>query len=121
MIPMTFDMNDAEPQKTGDLIPDGTFAKVAMTLRPGGIDGESEIDRGLLKRSATEGSDVLMLDAEFTVAEGPHIRRKFWQTLTVAGGKLDENGVSMLAVIRSTEMRGLMPRIGLGMAFLPFG
>ena len=85
---MTFDMNDAEPQKTSDLIPDGTFAKVTMALRPGGIDGESEIDRGLLKRSGTDGSDVLMLDAEFTVAEGPHIRRKFWQTLTVSGGKL---------------------------------
>ena len=48
---MTFDMNDAEPQKTGELIPDGTFAKVTMTIRPGGIDGEAEIDRGLLKRS----------------------------------------------------------------------
>ena len=82
MIPMTFDMNDAEPQKTGDLIPDGTFAKVTMTIRPGGIDGESEIDRGLLKRSGAPGSDVLMLDCEFTVAEGPHARRKFWQTLT---------------------------------------
>jgi len=66
---MTFDMNDAEPQKTSETIPDGTFAKVTMSLRPGGIDGESEIDRGLLKRSGTEGSDVLMLDAEFTVAE----------------------------------------------------
>ena len=52
---MTFDLNDAEPQKTGELIPDGTFAKVTMTLRPGGIDGESEIDRGLLKRSGDRG------------------------------------------------------------------
>ena len=25
---MSFDMNDAEPQKTGERIPDGTFAKV---------------------------------------------------------------------------------------------
>ena len=105
---MTFDMNDAEPQKTGDLIPDGTFAKVTMTLRPGGIDGESEIDRGLLKRSATEGSDVLMLDAEFTVTEGPHIRRKFWQTLTVSGGKLDENGVSIGARITKSTLRAMI-------------
>ena len=67
---MTFDMNDAEPQKSGDLIPDGTFAKITMTIRPGGVDGESEIDRGLLKRSGAPGSDVLMLDCEFTVAEG---------------------------------------------------
>ncbi len=44
-----FDMNDAEPQKTGELIPDGTFAKVTMSIRPGGIDGQSEIDQALLK------------------------------------------------------------------------
>lgn len=108
MTPMTFDMNDAEPQKTGDLIPDGTFAKVTMTLRPGGIDGESEIDRGLLKRSTAQGSDVLMLDGEFTVAEGPHIRRKFWQTLTVSGGKLDENGVSIGARITKSTLRAMI-------------
>ena len=29
-----------------DLIPDGTFAKVAMTIRPGGVDGQTEIDQG---------------------------------------------------------------------------
>ena len=31
---MTFDMNDAEPQKTGELIPDGSFAKVTMIHPP---------------------------------------------------------------------------------------
>ena len=36
-----------------------------------------------------------MLDCEFTVIEGPHIRRKFWQTFTVVGGKVDEQGVSI--------------------------
>ena len=105
---MTFDMNDAEPQKTSETIPDGTFARVTMILRPGGLDGESEIDRGLLKRSGTEGSDVLMLDAEFTVTEGPHIRRKFWQTFTVSGGKLDENGVSIGAKITKSTLRAMI-------------
>ena len=46
---MSFDMNDAEPQKSGELLPDGTFAKVTMTIRPGGIDGQGEIDQGLLR------------------------------------------------------------------------
>ncbi len=92
---MDFDMNDAEPQKSGDLIADGSFAKVTMSIRRGGVDGDSEIDRGLLKASNTPGSDVRMLDAEFTVAEGPHVRRKFWQMFTVAGGKVDDNGVSI--------------------------
>ncbi len=85
-----FDMNDAEPQKTGELIPDGTFAKVTMSIRPGGIDGQSEIDQALLKAPKDPSSDVRMLDCEFTVAEGPHAKRKFWQMFTVQGGKVDE-------------------------------
>jgi len=79
-----------------------------MILRPGGLDGETEIDRGLLKRSGTDGSDVLMLDAEFTVTEGPHIRRKFWQTFTVSGGKLDETGVSIGAKITKSTLRAMI-------------
>lgn len=90
-----FDMNDAEPPRGTDLIPDGTFAKVAMVIRPGGVDGQGEADRGLLKAAKTPGSDVRLLDCEFTVAAGPHARRKFWQVFTVAGGKVDEHGVSI--------------------------
>lgn len=105
---MSFDMNDAEPQKSGELIPDGTFAKITMTIRPGGTDGQSEIDRGLLKASNAPGSDVLMVDAEFTVAEGPHVRRKFWQMFTVSGGKVDENGVSIGWKISKGSFRAMI-------------
>jgi hypothetical protein len=89
-----YDLNDAQPQMMplGDLIPDGTFAKVRMTIRPGGINGSTPIDAGLLKASTS--SDAKMLDCEFTVTEGPFARRKFWQNFTVAGGKLDEKGAS---------------------------
>ena len=91
---MSFDLNDAGPQMApmGELIPDGTFAKVMMKLRPGGANGASEMDVGLLK--ASPHSDAKMLDCEFTVTEGPYARRKFWQNFTVAGGKLDEKGQS---------------------------
>ena len=105
---MSFDMNDAEPQKNGELIQDGTFAKVTMTLRPGGTDGQGEIDRGLLKASAAPGSDVLMLDAEFTLVEGPQARRKFWQMFTVAGGKLDEQGQSIGWKISKSILRAMI-------------
>ena len=105
---MSFDMNDAEPQKSGDLIADGSFAKVILTIRPGGVDGDSEIDRGLLKTSGTPGSDVKMLDAEFTVAEGPYARRKFWQVLTVSGGKLDDAGVSIGWKISKSTIRAMI-------------
>jgi hypothetical protein len=90
-----YDLNDAELPRGTDPIPDGTFAKVTMAVRPGGIDGQGEADRGLLKAAKTPGSDVRLLDCEFTVAAGPHARRKFWQVFTVAGGKVDEQGVSI--------------------------
>jgi hypothetical protein len=105
---MTFDMNDVAPQQSGDLIPDGTFAKVVMTLRKGGTDGTGDADRGLLKASNQPGSDVLMLDAEFTVAEGPHARRKFWQNFTVQGGKLDEQGQSIGWKISKSTFRAMI-------------
>jgi hypothetical protein len=92
---MTYDMNDAELPRGSDLIPDGSFVKVTMHLRKGGLDGQGEADRGLLKATKTAGSDVKMLDGEFTVTAGPHTRRKFWQTFTVVGGKVDEQGVSI--------------------------
>lgn len=105
---MTFDMNDAQPQMSGELIPDGSFAKVNMTLRRGGADGDSEIDRGLLKASTAPGSNVKMLDAEFTVTEGPYARRKFWQMFTVSGGKVDDGGVSIGWKISKGSFRAMI-------------
>lgn len=67
-----YDFNDAEPQR-GNLI-DPCFAKIVGVLRPGGVDGPAPSDRGLLKASKSS-ADVLMLDWEFTVAEG---RPFFW-------------------------------------------
>ncbi len=42
-----YDLNDAQPQMApvGDLIPDGTFAKVKMTIRPGGTNGSTPMVR----------------------------------------------------------------------------
>ena len=112
-----YDFSDVEPQQSSDLIPDGTFAKVTMTIRPGGIDGQTEIDKGLLKASTTPGSDVLSLDCEFTVVQGRLVRRKFWQNFTVAGGKVDEKGASIgwnistnLSVLSASSRRALQPR-----------
>lgn len=104
---MSFDLNDARPSTAGALIPDGTFAKVVMIIRPGGVHGAAEIDRGLLKRSGNPDSDVVMLECEFTVVEGPHARRKIWQNLTVAGGKLDANGDSIGAGITKGLLRAI--------------
>ena len=95
-------------RRASELIPDGTFAKVTMTIRPGGIDGESEIDQALLEAPKDPTSDVRMLDCEFTVLEGPHARRKFWQMFTVQGGKVDENGVSIAWKISKSSFRAMI-------------
>ena len=89
------DMNDAELPRNNDLLPDGSFVKISMQIRRGGLDGHNEADRGVLKAAKSPSSDVRMLDCEFTVTDGPLARRKFWQTFTVMGGKLDDNGVSI--------------------------
>jgi hypothetical protein len=105
---MSYDMNDAEPQKSGELIPDGAFAKVTMIIRAGGIDGQGEVDQCLLKAPKDPTSDVRMLDCEFTVSEGPHARRKFWQMFTVQGGKVDENDVSIAWKISKSTFRAMI-------------
>jgi hypothetical protein len=105
---MTYDLNDAQPQMApiGELIPDGTFAKVRLTIRPGGVNGATPLDAGLLK--ASQSSDAKMLDCEFTVVDGPHARRKFWQSFTVAGGKLDEKGQSIGWKISKSAFRAMV-------------
>lgn len=105
---MSYDLNDAQPQMApiGELIPDGTFAKVRLTIRPGGVNGATPADAGLLK--ASQSSDARMLDCEFTVVDGPHSRRKFWQSFTVAGGKLDEKGQSIGWKISKSTFRAIV-------------
>ena len=102
------DLNDARPQlpPPGDLIPDGTFAKLKLTIRPGGADGAVPLDKGLLK--ASQSSDARMLDCEFTVLEGPFARRKLWQNFTVAGGKRDETGQSIGWNIAKSSFRAMI-------------
>lgn len=103
-----YDLNDAQPQMppVGELIPDGTFARVTMTIRPGGLNGATPADAGVLK--ASNSSDAKLLDCEFTVVEGPHARRKFWQTFTVAGGKVDEKGQSRGWTIAKSAFRAMI-------------
>lgn len=102
------DLNDARPQlpPPGDLIPDGTYAKLKLSIRPGGVDGAVALDAGLLK--ASHSSDARMLDCEFTVLEGPFARRKLWQNYTVMGGKLDEKGQSIGWSISKSSFRAMI-------------
>jgi len=105
---MSYDLNDAAPQMApmGELIPDGAFARVMLKIRPGGSNGATEMDAGLLK--ASSHSDAKMLDCELTVSEGAFARRKFWQNFTVAGGKLDEKGQSKGWNISKSTFRAMI-------------
>jgi hypothetical protein len=73
-----FDFNESGPQKSFDIIPDGTIATVRLTIRTGGA-GEG----GWLKRSKDGNSEAL--DCEFVVLDGPCAKRKFWNLFTLAG------------------------------------
>ena len=72
------DYNSAGAQKSFDVIPDGTIVVVQMNIRRGNA-GEG----GLLKRS--KNGQAEMLDAEFIVVEGDHVKRKFWENMVVDG------------------------------------
>lgn len=106
---MFLDLNDAGQQmERGAVIPAGSFAKLAMTIRPGGASspGLDQMDAGLLTASKT--SDVLFLDCEFTVVGGPHNKRKLWQNLSISGGKTDDKGQSMAWGITKATLRAVI-------------
>jgi len=99
------DFNDAEPQRSGDLIPP-CYAKLKGIIRPGGVDGYAPGDQGLLK--ASNSSDAMMLDFEFTVMVGPHNGRKLFSNMTVSGGSVDEKGVSKGWKMTKSTMRAMV-------------
>ena len=99
---MTMDFNSAGRQMTGgELIPDGTIAKVIASIRPGGM-GEG----GYLTASKT--SDAQYLNFEFTVTEGEFAKRKFWSNLTWTGGKTNERGESKGGNITRATLRAMI-------------
>jgi hypothetical protein len=102
---MPYDYTDAPPPQF-DLIPHGTVATVGMHIRAGGV-GED----GMLKRS--KNGDCEMLDVEFTVVDGPHKGRKFWEYWILEGTtdghktSIDINHGTLKAIIDSAL--GLKP------------
>lgn len=108
---MPIDYNDAPEQREfGALIPDGSFCYVQGKIRPGGatIGGLAPCDNGLFLKSKTEGSDVYMLDWEFTVLNGPHAKQKIWQYFVVIGGEVDDKGQSKAGNITKALIRGMI-------------
>ena len=73
-----FDFNNAETQRSRDVIPPDTVATLQLTIKPGDT-GEGQ----WLKTSKDGTSEGL--DCEFIVVDGEHAKRKFWSRFTVAG------------------------------------
>ena len=95
------DLNDAETQQYGELIPTGSICPVIMTIRPGGAGPEGWL-------TASKTSDAEYLNCELTVTEGPFAKRKLWSNMTWSGGKKNNKGQSMGGEITRSTLRAML-------------
>ncbi len=71
------ELNKYEEPSSYGLIPNGTIAKVRMTIRRGNYnDPEQGWTDGYASKSIISGS--IFLDVEYTVLEGKYAKRKVW-------------------------------------------
>jgi hypothetical protein len=96
-----FDLNKAPSQQQFELIPNGTMAVVRGTIKKG-QHGEGGYETSSAK------TDAKYLAMEFTIMNGPFIRRRFWSNLTVSGGQLDDLGNSKGANVSRAVMRAMI-------------
>jgi hypothetical protein len=100
------DFNNAETQRSREVIPADTVAVIQMNIKPG------DSGDGLwLKTSQDRKSKGL--DCEFTVVDGEHAKRKFWSRLTLEGETdgqkqaIDISRRTLRAILESA--RGIKP------------
>jgi hypothetical protein len=76
---MTIDLNNAGPQRSSDLIPNGTIIAVQLKITPGGVGP------GGWEKTANSGGSV-GLDCSFTVFEPePYVGHVIYQRMTLEG------------------------------------
>ena len=88
---MSIDFNNSENQSNFDLIPNGTLAKVRMSIKPGGYDDPNQ---GWVGGYATrnENTGSIYLSCEFVILEGLYAKRKVWGILGLHSNKGPEWG-----------------------------
>ena len=88
---MSIDFNSSENQSNFDLIPNGTLAKVRMSIKPGGYDDQNQ---GWVGGYATrnEATGSIYLSCEFVILEGLYAKRKVWGILGLHSNKGPEWG-----------------------------
>jgi len=105
---MTIDVNDAEPQREfGEVIPDGTFVRVAFHIEPGGTTLPNiEADAALFTESKTSDAVGLTVDLTVVWPEAFANRKIFGDTFwTVSGGSVDASGISKGWKFTKTRIR----------------
>jgi hypothetical protein len=95
---MSFDFNDAGPQRSFEVIPADTIATLHMTVKSGGAG-----DGGWLKRSKAGDSEAL--DCKFTVVDGKFAKRVFFTLFTIAGVS---EGHAAAASISRARLRAML-------------
>lgn len=102
---------DAEEQTGGDVIPNGTIAKVHMKIRPGGYDDPAKgWTGGYATRSDNTGA--IYLDCEYTVIGGKYNKRKVWSLIGLhspKGPKWEGMGRSFIRAALESA-RGIKPQ-----------
>lgn len=88
---MSIDFNSSENQSNFDLIPNGTLAKVRMSIKPGGYDDQNQ---GWVGGYATrnENTGSIYLSCEFVILEGEYTKRKVWGIIGLYSNKGPEWG-----------------------------
>ena len=88
---MSIDFNSSENQSNFDLIPNGTLAKVRMSIKPGGYDDQNQ---GWVGGYATknDATGSIYLSCEFVILEGEYARRKVWGLIGLYSNKGPEWG-----------------------------
>lgn len=81
------DFNQADAQRSFEVIPKGTLVKVRMTIKPGGFDDPHQGWTGGYATYSTNTGSVY-LNAEFVVLHGEFAKRKIWTLI----GLHSENG-----------------------------
>lgn len=111
---MSVNLQDAPEQKEfGGIIPDGSFVKVTLSIRPGGHSEppsgdptQDMLDGDLFY--ASKSSDAIMLDTEMTVIDVQWKHQKIWQYFTVGGGSLNADGSSKGWLISKAAFRAMI-------------
>ena len=110
---MAIGFNDAEPQKTFEVVPDGTFTRLLLQIKGGGFSlpanhpFHSAADEGLFRRPKDVDAAVTM-ECELTVVSGRYKHRKFTEYWTVSGGAADDKGQSKGWPITKTRIRAMI-------------